>query len=123
MIKQTPSPARIIAMVAFALSCVGILLFLWLTFGGSVPLEPQKYRVHVLFPNATTLADEADIRMSGVPIGRVKSKQVKPALNRTDVVLELDHQYAPIHAATRAGCVTRHQATVRLNPCSKVACG
>src|SRR5205823_8957563 len=39
-------------------------------------------------------------------IGRVKSKKVEPGLNRTDVVLELDHQYVPIardtHAVLRA---------------------
>jgi phospholipid/cholesterol/gamma-HCH transport system substrate-binding protein len=102
VIKQTPSPARLAAMAAFALSCFGILLFLWLTFGGSVPLEPQRYRVHVLFPQATTLADEADVRISGVPVGKVKSKSVRPKLNRTDVVLEIDHQYAPIPKDTLA---------------------
>ena len=41
MIKQTPSVGRIFAMVAFALSCFGDPLFLWLSFGGSVPLQPR----------------------------------------------------------------------------------
>ena len=45
MIKQTPSLGRIFAMVAFTLSCFGILVFLWLNFGGSVPLQPEGYRV------------------------------------------------------------------------------
>ena len=45
MIKQTPSFGRIFAMVAFGLSCFGILVFLWLNFGGSVPLQPKGYRV------------------------------------------------------------------------------
>jgi phospholipid/cholesterol/gamma-HCH transport system substrate-binding protein len=102
VIKQTPSPARIAAMIAFALSCFGILLYLWLTFGGSVPLKPKSYRLHVDFPEATTLANEADVRISGVTVGRVKSKTVKPARNGTDVVLEMDHQYAPIPKDSRA---------------------
>ena len=102
MIKEAPSPARMIAMVSFALSCFGILLFLWLTFGGSVPLKPKAYRVHVEFPEATTLANEADVRISGVAVGKVKSKQVEPAQNRTDVVLEIDHRYAPIPEDTHA---------------------
>ena len=46
VIKQAPSLGRIFAMVAFALSCFGILVFLWLHFGGSVPLQPKGYRVH-----------------------------------------------------------------------------
>ena len=50
MIKQTPSFGRIFAMVAFGLSCFGILVFLWLNFGGSVPLQPEGYRVTVGFP-------------------------------------------------------------------------
>ena len=66
MIKQTPSFGRIFAMVAFALSCFGILVFLWLSFGGSVPLQPQGYRVTVPFPEATQLAQEAEVRISGV---------------------------------------------------------
>ena len=41
MIKKTPSLARIVAMIAFALSCVGIVMFLWITFGGSIPLQPE----------------------------------------------------------------------------------
>ena len=47
MQKQAPSIGRIFVMVAFALSCVAILLYLWITFGGSVPLKPKGYRVKV----------------------------------------------------------------------------
>ncbi len=36
MIKQSPSIGRIAAMILFTFSCVGILLFLWLSFGGSL---------------------------------------------------------------------------------------
>ena len=41
MIKETPSFGRIFAMVAFTLSCFGILVFLWLNFGGSVRSSPR----------------------------------------------------------------------------------
>ena len=84
MIKQTPTPARMIAMAAFTFSCVGILLFLWLGFGGTVPLKPQGYRVHANFKEATSLANEADVRISGVPVGKVKSKTVNLAGASTD---------------------------------------
>ena len=43
----------------------GILLYLWLVFGGSVPLRPEGYRFQVKFPEATQLAQEADVRISG----------------------------------------------------------
>lgn len=102
MIKQTPSLGRILAMVAFALSCFGILMFLWLSFGGSVPLKPEGYRVEVQFPEATQLAQEADVRISGVKVGRVKTKQPNETTGLTDTIIEIDARYAPIPKDTRA---------------------
>ena len=58
-------------MVVFALSCFGLLLFLWLSFGGPVPLKPKGYRVQVAFPEATSSATEADVRIAGVSVGKV----------------------------------------------------
>ena len=39
MQKTAPSLGRILTMVLFALSCFGLLTFLWLTFGGPTPLK------------------------------------------------------------------------------------
>jgi virulence factor Mce-like protein len=89
-------------MAAFTLSCVGLLLFLWLSFGGTIPLKPQGYRVHVLIPEAANLAQEADVRISGVPVGKVKAKHVDVSHAATDVLLEIDHRYAPIPKDTKA---------------------
>jgi phospholipid/cholesterol/gamma-HCH transport system substrate-binding protein len=102
MIKQTPSIGRIFAMVAFTLSCFGILVFLWLSFGGSVPLQPEGYRVTVQFPEATQLAQEADVRISGVRVGKVKTREPNEKTGLTDTVLEIDSRYAPIPRDTRA---------------------
>ena len=100
MQKQAPSVGRILVMVLFALSCFGILLYLWLVFGGSTPLKPQGYRVKVNFPEATQLAQEADVRISGVPVGRVKKKELDE--ETTSVEIELDGKYAPLPGDTRA---------------------
>ena len=43
MIKQAPSIGRLLAMAVFTLSCFGILVFLWLAFGGPIPLKPEGY--------------------------------------------------------------------------------
>jgi phospholipid/cholesterol/gamma-HCH transport system substrate-binding protein len=102
VIKQAPSVGRILTMVAFALSCFGILVFLWLSFGGSVPLQPEGYRVTVAFPEATQLAQEADVRISGVPVGRVKKKEPNEQTGLTDTELEIDARFAPIPRNTRA---------------------
>jgi phospholipid/cholesterol/gamma-HCH transport system substrate-binding protein len=102
VIKQAPSLGRIFAMVAFALSCFAILLFLWLSFGGSVPLQPQGYRVHVSFPEATQLAQDAEVRISGVKVGNVRRVEPNADTGLTDTVIEIGSRYAPIPRDTRA---------------------
>jgi phospholipid/cholesterol/gamma-HCH transport system substrate-binding protein len=102
MNKAAPSFGRIAAMVVFALSCFGLLLFLWLAFGGPIPLKPQGYRVTVSFSEATQLATEADVRISGVPVGRVKTIEPDKQTGRSNVVIELDSRYAPLPSDARA---------------------
>ena len=102
MVKDTPRLLQLAAMVVFTMSCFGLLLFLWLAFGGSIPLKPEGYRLKVAFPEAATLAEEADVRLAGVNIGKVKQKQLEAKGARTLVELELDDKYAPIPRDTRA---------------------
>src|SRR3954470_13562271 len=103
MQKQAPSPLRIIAMVLFALSCFGLLLFLWLSFGGPIPLKPKGYEFKVAFPEATQLGLEADVRVAGVSVGKVRGKTIAPApRNRTVATIEVDARYAPIARDARA---------------------
>src|SRR4051812_1220084 len=102
MQKEGPSFGRIAAMVIFALSCFGLLTFLWVSFGGSLPLKPKQYQLNVNFPEATTLAEAADVRIAGVTVGKVRSKRLDKGGNRTKVVLSLDPKYAPLPRDTRA---------------------
>jgi phospholipid/cholesterol/gamma-HCH transport system substrate-binding protein len=98
MDKGAPSVTRIITMVLFALSCFGLLLFLWLAFGGPVPFRAKGYQIKVAFPNAAQLAGQADVRIAGVSIGKVVDKQLDPNGNRTLATLEIQRQYAPIRS-------------------------
>lgn len=75
MNKQVPSLGKILVMVGFALLCFVLLLWLWLTFGGSTPLKANGYRFTVPFGEATQLAREADVRIAGVNVGKVKNLQ------------------------------------------------
>ncbi len=102
MNKTPPSAARIFAMVTFAFSCFGLLLFLWMSFGGSIPLKPKGYRVQVGFPEATQLAVQADVRASGVSIGKVVAKRRDPESNRTLATIELEDKYTPLRSDARA---------------------
>ena len=102
MQKSAPSVARILTMAVFALSCFGLLLFLWVSFGGPIPLKPQGYRVQVAFPEATTLATEADVRIAGVSVGKVRELEADEGRNRTLATLELEREFAPLDADARA---------------------
>src|SRR5215210_1893239 len=102
MNKAAPSLPRIIVMIVFALSCFGLLLFLWLSFGGPVPLKPKGYRVQMQFPEATTLAQEADVRVAGVPVGKVRKVEVGDGTNRTVATVEIERRYAPLRTDARA---------------------
>lgn len=94
MIKRAPNATQLIAMIVFAFTCFGLVLFLWVSFGGPVPLRPQGYRVNVSFNEAVQLATEADVRISGVPVGKVK--KVTPERGRTGAELQIDGRYAPL---------------------------
>src|SRR3982751_1538035 len=102
MVKSAPSLGRIAAMVVFALSCFGLILFLWLAFGGPIPLKPKGYRFKTSFGEATQLSKEADVRISGVPVGTVKDIEDSKETGRSQVTIEMDRKYAPISVDARA---------------------
>ncbi len=102
MVKDAPSFGKIAAMVLFALSCFGLLLFLWLAFGGPVPLKPKGYRFQTSFAEAGQLALEADVRISGVPVGKVKTITPDKQTGRAVVVIQLQSRYAPLPSNAKA---------------------
>src|SRR3954470_3288608 len=102
MVKDPPSLGKLLAMLLFALSCFGLLLFLWLAFGGPVPLKPKGYRFHTSFAESGQLALEADVRISGVPVGKVKSITPDKQTGRADVVIQLQPRYVPLPSDAKA---------------------
>jgi phospholipid/cholesterol/gamma-HCH transport system substrate-binding protein len=99
---KSPSALKIMTMALFALSCVGLLLFLWLSFGGTIPFNPQGYRFDASFPDAQQLAPQSDVRIAGVSVGTVVNTQLDPQGNRTLATIQMDNQYAPICSTARA---------------------
>jgi phospholipid/cholesterol/gamma-HCH transport system substrate-binding protein len=102
MDRQIPSLGKILVMVGFALSCFGLLLFLWLAFGGATPFKPKGYQFKVSFGEATQLAHEADVRISGVPVGKVKDIVTNQQTGRSDATIQLDPDYAPLPSDAKA---------------------
>ena len=102
MNRQAPSAARILTMVAFAASCIGLLLYLWISFGGSTSLSPRGYQISAEFNQAENLGSQADVRISGVNVGKVIRVGLDRRTGLTRAVMEIDPQFAPRPANTRA---------------------
>lgn len=102
MNKQAPSVGRIFTMLAFAGSCVGLLIFLWISFGGATPFAGRGYRLVAEFEQATALATQSDVRISGVSVGKVVSVGLDNRTGRDRAVMELQARFAPRPADTRA---------------------
>ena len=101
MATRAPSRGQILVALGFALSCFGLVLFLWVAFGGPIPLTPKSYSFEVPFPQAGQLAQEADVRISGVSVGKVKDI-VLTDNDKAEATIELNDRYAPIPSDTRA---------------------
>lgn len=101
MIKSAPTLPRLLVMVLFAVASFGALLFLWVSFGGGVPLKPKGYRFGVDVPRAAQLTRQADVRISGVSVGKVVALDPRPDTT-TRVTIELEPRFAPIPRAARA---------------------
>jgi phospholipid/cholesterol/gamma-HCH transport system substrate-binding protein len=108
MQKQAPSVGRILIAAGFAISCFLLILFLWVAFGGPVPLKAESYKIKAYFPEATQLAAESDVRIGGVSVGKVKEVKLAPIEARiegydtTEAVLEIRPEFAPISDDAKA---------------------
>jgi phospholipid/cholesterol/gamma-HCH transport system substrate-binding protein len=101
MQKRAPTLGNLLVIVLFVLSCFGLLMFLWESFGGPLPLKPKGYRFTVAFPRSFSLAEESDVRISGVEVGHVVSVKLNKE-GRTQATVEIAGKYAPIRANMHA---------------------
>ena len=96
MSKRAPSTTQLLVIAGFALSCFGILLFLWITFGGPTPFKAKPYEVNVPFNEATQLAQQSDVRISGVSVGKVQDIVLAPDGEQALAKVDIDDKYGPI---------------------------
>ena len=110
MQKQAPSIGRILVAVGFTLSCFGLLLFLWVTFGGPIPFKPESYRSpptsrrRSRSPRSPTCGSAASrSARSRTSASRPRASANEPTVcNTTEATIEIDPQYAPISSDARA---------------------
>ncbi len=100
MVTQAPKRSAVFAAIAFTLSCIGLMIFVWTQFGGTIPFAPQGYRLSALFKETGLLVPNADVRISGVNVGKVAAVQERGV--NSLVTMDIDHQYAPMPVDTRA---------------------
>ena len=101
MSKKAPSTTQLLVITGFALSCFGILLFLWITFGGPTPFKAKSYEITIPFDEAAQLAQQSDVRISGVNVGKVQSIEREPG-RLAIAQIQIDPKYAPIPRDSRA---------------------
>jgi ABC-type transporter Mla subunit MlaD len=101
MSKRAPSTTQLLVITGFALSCFGILLFLWITFGGPTPFKAKSYEITIPFDEAAQLAQQSDVRISGVNVGKVKSIERSPG-KLAIATINIDDKYGPLPKDTRA---------------------
>jgi phospholipid/cholesterol/gamma-HCH transport system substrate-binding protein len=100
MVTQAPRRSAVFAALAFTLSCIGLIVFVWTQFGGTIPFAPEGYRVSALFRETGLLVPGADVRVSGVNVGKVAA--ISNRRISSYVTMDIDAQYAPLPADTRA---------------------
>src|SRR6202163_1348832 len=123
MQKRALTLGNMLVIILFALSCFGLLLFLWESFGGPLPLKPKGYQFTVAFPRSLALAEQSDVRISGVEVGHVVAlKRGKDG--RSHATIELAGRYAPVrsdmHAILRQKSLLG-ETFVQLIPASRTA--
>ncbi|MCO5315478.1 MAG: MCE family protein [Solirubrobacterales bacterium] len=104
MNKQAPSIGQLITIAGFALSCFGLLLFVWVAFGGPTPLAASGYHLKMPMTQIGQLAEQSEVKISGVGVGHVTKIDLGENDQAADaiVTLELDPEYAPVPQDTRA---------------------
>src|SRR5579884_2664457 len=100
MVTQAPRRGTVLAAVAFTLSCIGLMIFVWTQFNGTLPFAPRGYQVRALFSETGLLVPGADVRISGVNVGRVTAVYSRGVDSL--VTMQIAQQYSPVPADTRA---------------------
>src|SRR5215212_4445725 len=100
--ERLANSLRIPILVLFTLGCFGVLLFLWAAFGGPTPLKAKQYTVYVNFQDAATMAEQSDVRIAGVNVGKVQKKDLNKSGAATRATLRIEKKYAPLPKDTKA---------------------
>jgi phospholipid/cholesterol/gamma-HCH transport system substrate-binding protein len=84
------------AVAAFVALCAVIFSILWTSAGGKIPLITQEgYRVSVMLPDVDNLVFQSDVRVAGIPVGKIEELRVVG--RQAKATMELNEDVAPLH--------------------------
>jgi phospholipid/cholesterol/gamma-HCH transport system substrate-binding protein len=87
--------ARMGTLVAFVGSMAVIFGVLWVNFGGSMPGVTGGYSVTAALADTQNLVFDSEVRMAGVPIGKIRGLERTP--ESVNVKMELRGDAVPLH--------------------------
>lgn len=93
--------AKTVALVLFSIVTIAMFSVFFFKSGQGVPLTKTPYEVTVVVPDATTLVNNADVRMAGVRVGSVRGIDLTND-GEAAVKVQLGDQAAPLAKDTRA---------------------
>src|SRR4029079_12434400 len=96
MSKKAPSTTQLLVITGFAFSCFGILLFMWITFGGPTPFKAKPYEIKIPFKRGTQPAQHSDVGISGASLGKVQGIDVSQNGKQALATVDIDDKYGPI---------------------------
>jgi phospholipid/cholesterol/gamma-HCH transport system substrate-binding protein len=87
------------AVVAVSTVVVGAFVVALIAMAGAFDGFKDRYRLHVVVPDAVSLAAKSDVRIAGLRVGRVTD--VSRRGNTAVVTLDLERRYAPVRSDAR----------------------
>jgi phospholipid/cholesterol/gamma-HCH transport system substrate-binding protein len=105
MVTHAPKRSAVIAALVFTLSCIGLMVFVWTQFGGTIPFSAQGYRIKALFKEAGLLVSNADVRIAGVNVGKVTTVENRGV--RSLVTMDISASTRRCPRTRRPFCVRR----------------
>ncbi|KRB80123.1 hypothetical protein ASE01_01055 [Nocardioides sp. Root190] len=88
---------RLGVLVGFVAGCALIFGYLWVNMGGSIPaVTSEGYRIVVPIADGDNVVFDSDVRVAGVPVGKVRGIEVED--NAAMVTLQFDEdEVIPLH--------------------------
>lgn len=88
---------RLTVLLAFVTACVLMFAYLWVNMGGTIPVVSKDgYRVQVDIADVDNAVFDSDVRIAGVPVGKVRGINVEDGVAKVDIQID-NEDVAPFH--------------------------